>query len=458
MIKSHKENCRYSPRVTLAAIGLKIGSTKLLDPVKSKVVILQKSIRHTPAQKLTDAFIAVLAGAHGLSEINTKVRSDEALQRAFGRNDCAEQSVVQETLNACTALNVQQMQQALDGIFRVHSLAYRHNYRERLQLLDVDMTGMPCGPNQEGSCKGYFGENNIRYGRQLGRVVATHYEEIVVDRLFPGNIQLTTALQPLIMAAEETLELDEEKRNRTIIRVDAGGGSLDNVNWCLERGYHFHGKSFSSNRAEALAMTVTEWFTDPQQPGRQVGWITVDDSDYIRSIRRLALRWRKKNGDWRYAVLLSTLEPRDVISLLRQPADRVNNKSAVALGYAKLYDKRGGAVEIEIKESKQGIGITRRSKKRFAAQQMVVMLGTLAHNVIVWSKKWLSVEVPRLASYGVLRLTRDVFTISGNIHLNRAGAVTRIVLNEKAALARGCLKALRRLLKPQHIRVVLGAI
>ena len=27
--------------------------------------MLQKSIRHTPAQKLTDAFIAVLAGAHG---------------------------------------------------------------------------------------------------------------------------------------------------------------------------------------------------------------------------------------------------------------------------------------------------------------------------------------------------------------------------------------------------------
>ena len=35
----------YSPRVTLAAVGLKIGSLKLLDTVKSKVVILQKNIR-----------------------------------------------------------------------------------------------------------------------------------------------------------------------------------------------------------------------------------------------------------------------------------------------------------------------------------------------------------------------------------------------------------------------------
>jgi hypothetical protein len=48
---------------------------KLLELVKQKVVILQKSIRHMPAQKLQDAFIAIHAGAHGLSEINTRVKS-----------------------------------------------------------------------------------------------------------------------------------------------------------------------------------------------------------------------------------------------------------------------------------------------------------------------------------------------------------------------------------------------
>ena len=93
---------RFSPRATLAAIGLKVSSLKLLEPIKQNVDILQKSIRHTPFQKLTDAFIAILAGAHGLAEVNTRVRSDEALQRAFGREACAEQSVVQETLNGRT--------------------------------------------------------------------------------------------------------------------------------------------------------------------------------------------------------------------------------------------------------------------------------------------------------------------------------------------------------------------
>jgi hypothetical protein len=33
-----------------------------------------------------DGFITMLAGAHGLVEINTRLRSDPALQAAFGRN------------------------------------------------------------------------------------------------------------------------------------------------------------------------------------------------------------------------------------------------------------------------------------------------------------------------------------------------------------------------------------
>ena len=85
----------------------------------------------------------------------------------------------------------------------------------------MDITGLPCRPNQEGSRKGYFGENNIRYGRQLCRVIATRHEEVVVDQLSTGDVQLTTAMKPLVLAAEETLELDEAKHRRSVIRVDA---------------------------------------------------------------------------------------------------------------------------------------------------------------------------------------------------------------------------------------------
>jgi hypothetical protein len=59
------------------------------------------------------------------------------------------------------------------------------------------------------------------------------------------------------------------------------------------------------------------------------------------------------------------------------------------LAYVSLYDQRGGGVETAFKEDKQGLGITKRSKKRFAAQQVVALLGALAHNVLTWAKRWM---------------------------------------------------------------------
>jgi len=136
----------------------------------------------------------------------------------------------------------------------------------------------------------------------------------------------------------------------------------------LERGYQVHGKDISSVRAAGLAQSVAEWFTCPHRPGREMGWVTVEASDYVRPLHRLALRWRLRNGQWKYALLLSTLAPREVMQLLHQPVDRVKDQRAVAAAYAKLYDLRGGAVEIEFKEDKQGFGMTKRSKKKFAAR------------------------------------------------------------------------------------------
>jgi hypothetical protein len=87
------------------------------------------------------------------------------------------------------------------------------------------------GRRQSKLTKGYFGKDGIRHGRQLGRVIAAEYEEVVVDKLYNGNAQLLTAVLSLVRTAGEVLELDEVKRKRTIIRMDAGGGSVDEVNW-----------------------------------------------------------------------------------------------------------------------------------------------------------------------------------------------------------------------------------
>ena len=446
----------YTPRATLCALGVKVRSLKLFETIAEHVRIRQKAIRHTPVEKLQDAFIALLAGAHGLVEVNTRVRSDAALQRAFGRNSCAEQSVVQETLDHCSAENVRQMEEAVDVIFRAHSRAHRHDYQRGLLLLDVDLTGLPCGKSGEEAQKGYLSGYGVRRGRQMGRVVASAYDEVVADRVYPGNLQLHDTLPHLVEALEKTLELDETQRRRTVLRIDAGGGSMNGINWLLKRGYQVHCKDFSTRRAAHYALSVREWVADPRRKGRELGWAVVKEGDYARPVRRLALRWRKRNGQRCHALLISSLEPGDVLKLFGVAGGVGEDAGAVLAAYARLDDERGGAVEIDIKESKQGLGITKRRKRSYTGQQMVALLGQLAHNVVVWAKRWLAAEAPKLKRYGVQRMVRDVLTVSGFVELGRSGAVKRVVLNGASALGRASAKALRVLLEAEHVRVTLG--
>ena len=57
--------------------------------------------------------------------------------------------------------------QALNLIFQEQSLTSRHDFGTRMLLLDIDMSGLPCGKQQEEAAKGYQGESGIRWGRQL---------------------------------------------------------------------------------------------------------------------------------------------------------------------------------------------------------------------------------------------------------------------------------------------------
>jgi hypothetical protein len=456
MGQSTIETTTFTPCATLAALGCHLRQLDLFAPIRERVRIAQKTVTHTPAEKLYDAFITILAGAQGLIEVNTRLRSDVALQRAFGRAACADQSTIQDTLNACTDENVAQLAAALTTIYRRYGRGFRHDYRHRRQLLDVDLSGLPCGPKAALATKGYFAKQRNRRGRQLGRVLATRHGEVVADQVFAGTTGLTTALRPLVLAAEEVLGLDEAKRERTILRVDSGGGSLDEINWLLARGYQVHAKDYSRQRARKLGGSVAEWLDDPQIPGRQVGWVTSPPAEYVREVRRVAVRWQRQDGQWEYAVVLSTLTARDVIAETGRPPEEVLDHRAVTLAYVRFYDARGGGVETAIKDDKQGLGLTKRSKKRFAAQQVVVLLGALAHNVLVWARGWLAPHEPKLRRYGLKRLVRDVFHLSGLLTRDAQGQVVAIVLNQHAPLARGLARSLDVLLRPACIPVNWG--
>jgi hypothetical protein len=223
------------------------------------------------------------------------------------------------------------------------------------------------------------------------------------------------------------------------------------VNWLLARGYQVHAKDYSSRHARSLAKSVLVWFDDPSAPERQAGWVTEAPTMYVRPVRRIAVRCRQRDGQWAVGVLISTLTDVQMLSLSGQSPSQLADQEAVLWAEVSFYDERGGGIETSLKGDKQGLGLTRRNKKRFEAQQMLMLLGSLAHNTVVWARRWLA--VPQLRSYGMVRMIRDVFHISGFLGVDALGRVVQIGLNPTAPLASVLVNSLQELLVPAHMAV-----
>lgn len=428
----------FSPHASLAALAAQLNARGIFDQVRQGIHIKQKTVKDSPQDKLIDILLTLLCGAQSLVQINTLLRSDPALQRSVGRQRCCEQSVAQQTLDAATATNVQEMQHVLMSLFREHSRAASHTSRDGWLILDVDLTGMPCGKHAEKSVKGYFAQPRCRRGRQQGRVLASQYSEIVVDELYPGNTILLNALPGLIEQAEQVLALTPFKRKHTLIRLDAGGGSIASLNHLITQGYAVESLEYSAQRVSRLVKSVTQWVDDP--------------------VQRLGVRFKTTKGNWRYAVLLfAGLKHKDILTLMQEPL--LTDEATIMRAYAHFYDQRGGGIESSFGQDKGGLGITKRNKKRFEAQRLVMLLGTLAHNVLIWSRRWLCRTSPQVANrllhYGMKRMVRDLYHISGILSFDRQGRLCRIALQSSSSLAQLMHVPLHQLLSTSHIAVIL---
>jgi hypothetical protein len=424
----------FTARASLAALGVKFNQLALWRVIENQVHIRQKVRQHTPLEKLLDCFITILAGGHGLVEINTLVRPDRAVQCAFGRVRCAEQSTISDTLNACTTQNVHELRMAVEIILRQHGRSYPHDYRADWQLFDVDMTGLPAGRLSEGATKGYFANRKNCRGRQLGRVIASHYDEVIVDRLYEG--QLDANLPDLITQLEQALNLTENQRKNSILRIDGGGGSDNDINWMCARAYHLLVKTHNWQRAVKLATTVAHWYPDPKVANREIGWVGEPHA-YAKPTRQLAVRKRKSNGEWRYQVLVFTLTNAQLSKLAYGDAAMVMTEHQVMLAAVYVYDGRGGGAETQNKNDKQGLGLSHRNKQKFVAQEMLVLLTQLAHNFMIWTRNELSHSDQRFEKFGILRTVRDVLQIPGYVQWDADAHVKQIVLNQTHPLAVG---------------------
>ena len=433
---THTEFCRQAGLVVLGHYVQHLG---LWADIEALVHVPQKVHCHSPTAKLLDAFITMLAGGHGLVESNLRVRTEPVVQAAFGRRACADQSTISTTFTRCTSANVEQLRAALKLILHKHGQCPRHDYAQAWQVLDVDMTGLVAGGYAEGATKGYFPHQRHRRGRQLGRVLATLYDELVTERLYEGKRQLEHSFQELVLATENVLELSENQRARTILRVDGGAGDEANIRWVLARGYQLMTKLHSWNRAQKLAASVTQWYPDGKVADRELGWVNQPTA-YGAPTRQIALRHPKKDKQgcpgWHYQVLVFTLTNAMLVALSGQPLPPQPMPREVLRAAAHAYDLRDGSLETQNRGDKQGLGLSHRNKRALVAQEMLVLLAQLAHNVLIWIRHALVAQDPQFRKFGIQRLVRDVFQMGGQVTLSADRRVISVVLNPEHPYAK----------------------
>jgi len=138
----------------LAAIGYTYRQHSTLKRLQT-VQIRLKEVHYTPQDKLAEVLVSILAGCAHLSEINTVLRPETYLAQSWGQSQFAEQSDVSRTLDALTQMNLVELRAATTAIWREHSLVWQHDWRGWLWF-DLDLSGLLCSANAEGSEKGYF--------------------------------------------------------------------------------------------------------------------------------------------------------------------------------------------------------------------------------------------------------------------------------------------------------------
>jgi hypothetical protein len=409
--------------VPLGVLGYCLTRTGFLSPVWAELDLPLKTVDHAPAAKLQDVLTSILAGCRSIAQINCCLCPDVALARAWGRERFAEQSTLARTLDAFTVAEVSQLRQGSDTLFRRESRTLCHDFGQDFLWLDIDLTPLPTSKRAEASTKGKFSQKN-RYGRQLARVHAPRYHETLFSQLYPGKQESSPAYVPTVQALDAFLHLTIEHKQRTVLRSDAGFGSDANINYALSAQWQVLTKNKGGRRPDAYARRVAE---DAWQSLRDDRWVAPVAAApvYTRPTACLLLRWLAADRSIKHALIVSSVTTWTMAETIAQ------------------YDDRG-ACETEIQADKGGLQLERRRKTHLAAQEALVLLTDLAHNVLAWMVQWMFVN-DAVAGFGTSRLIEDVLRVSGRLFFD-GERLTEVQLNRQHPYADTVATGLERLL------------
>ncbi len=256
-------------------------------------------------------------------------------------------------------------------------------------------------------------------GRQLARVMIHPYRESVLSHLYPGYQHSSNCLVPAVRTFEERLALPAHRHAKIVWRLDRGFGGDAKLNWLLARQYHLLAKGASHRRSAKLATQVHRWV--PLGPNKWVGRVPTPAA-FVHPVDTFALRYQTVKG-WKHAYLLSSL-------------------GLSGRATAGLYDQRGGP-ETEFRTDKSGgLHLHKRRKHKRDAQEVWLLLTDMVHNYLADLTPFLFHDT-RFATFGALRITRDLFRIPGHVELAH-GQLVSVKLLKSSPYAVDLLPCLAR--------------
>jgi len=188
--------------------------------------------------------------------------------------------------------------------------------------------------------------------------------------------------------------LTPSQRQRTILRTDAGFGSDANINAVLANDWQVLTKNKGGRRPDAYAGRVPAADWHDLHGGRQIAALP-QPLTYCRPTQSHLVRWWTEAGLEKHAIV--------ICSIVAWSAQEVMTH----------YDERG-TCEKEIQSDKVGLRMAKRRKKRLPAQEALILLTDMAHNLLAWTGQWMF-PTGDLAGYGPLRLIEDVLCLPGHL-------------------------------------------
>ena len=258
------------------------------------------------------------------------------------------------------------------------------------------------------------------------RLTVPSYHESLLSLLYPGDRQACEWFKPALQTLEKHWPWSPTQRQQVIIRTDAGLGTDANINFALWRQFQVLMKGFSGKRTQAWVKQLDQpdWIEDVARL-RAITAAPVS-LRFGRRTQNYLLRWTSPQGKLSYGSLISSLLDVNPLTTLR------------------LYDGRG-ADEGEIASDKSGLLLPKRRKLSLAAQEALVLLTDVAHNLLAWLHPWALRDTP-FAGLGPLCLVTDVLSVPGHLYFHN-GHLSQVSLWQAHPYAEPLQIALVTLLK-----------